>query len=91
MIETKHLRIHGIVQGIGFRVAMYRAAVKQEITGWVRNRADGTVEAVIQGHDKDVAEFLAWVRKGPPGAKVDRVEVKLGDGIFPDFNQLPTV
>ena len=91
MIEAKHLRIHGVVQGVGFRIAMFRAAAKLNVTGWVRNRADGTVEAVIQGHDKDVAEMLAWVRRGPPGAKVEKIEVKLGDGVFPDFNQLPTV
>ena len=46
---------------------------------------------VIQGHNKDVAEMITWVRRGPPGAQVDKIEVKMGDGIFPDFNQLPAV
>ena len=91
MIETKHLRIYGRVQGVGFRFAMVRMAKQHDITGWVRNRADGTVEAVIQGHNKDVAEMITWVRHGPPGAQVDKIEVKMGDGIFPDFNQLPAV
>lgn len=56
MIETKHLRISGKVQGVGFRAAMYREAVRLDITGWVRNQKDGHVEAVIQGPEKTVAK-----------------------------------
>lgn len=88
MIETKHLRIMGRVQGVGFRAAMYREAVRLNVTGWVRNRNDGTVEAVIQGAEKSVATMLAWVHRGPPGARVDQVEVKPVDGVFPDFDLL---
>ena len=90
MIETKHLRIHGQVQGVGFRAAMYREAVRLNVTGWVRNRNDGAVEAVIQGPGQSVAMMLAWVHRGPPGARVDQVEVKSVDGVFPDFDLLST-
>lgn len=86
MIETKHLRISGKVQGVGFRAAMYREAVRLNITGWVRNHKDGYEEAVIQGSEKTVAEMLAWATRGPSGARVDQVEVKNVDGIFPDFD-----
>ena len=90
MIETKHLRISGKVQGVGFRASMYREAVRLNITGWVRNRKDGCVEAVIQGPEKTVAEMLVWARRGPSGARVDQVEVKNIDGVFPDFDLLST-
>ena len=88
MIATKQLRITGKVQGVGFRAAMSREAVKLNVTGWVRNRKDGTVEAVIQGPEKTVTEMLAWVKRGPSGARVDQVEVNDADGIFPDFDLL---
>ena len=91
MIETKHLRISGKVQGVGFRAAMYREAVRLNVTGWVRNRDDGAVEAVIQGPEKSIAEILVWAKRGPVGAKVEQIEVKNADGIFPDFDLLPTV
>jgi acylphosphatase len=90
MIETKHLRITGKVQGVGFRAAMYREAMRLNVTGWVRNRTDGTVEAVIQGPGKAVAEVLQWARQGPNGARVDNVEVRLVEGVFPDFDLLST-
>lgn len=90
MIETKHLRITGKVQGVGFRAALYREAVRLNVTGWVRNREDGTVEAVIQGPKKSVAEMLAWAHRGPPGARVDNIDENPVDGIFPDFDLLST-
>jgi acylphosphatase len=91
VIATKHLRIQGRVQGVGFRAAMYREAIRLNITGWVRNRDDGTVEAVIQGPEPSVAAMLAWAHRGPPGAQVDRVEVKPVDGVFPEFDLLSSV
>ena len=90
MIETKHLRITGQVQGVRFRAATYREAVRLNVTGWVRNRKDGTVEAVIQGPEKSVAEMVAWAQRGPAGARVDCVDVTLVDGVFPDFDLLST-
>ncbi len=90
MIETKHLRIAGKVQGVGFRAAMYREAVRLNVTGWVRNRRNGTVEAVIQGPEKSIAALLAWAHGGPTGARVDQVDVQSAEGIFPDFELLST-
>jgi acylphosphatase len=90
MIEIKHLRITGKVQGVGFRAAMYREAVRLNITGWVRNRKDGTVEAVIQGPEKSVVAILAWTHRGPIDARVDKIEDHPADGIFPDFDLLST-
>ena len=86
MIVTQHLRIHGQVQGGGFRAAMYREAVRLNVTGWVRNCNDGTVEAVIQGPEQSVRAMSAWAHRGPPGARVDQVEVTPVDGVFPDFD-----
>ena len=60
------------------------------ISGWVRNRRDGTVEALFCGSDEAVAAMIAWARRGPPGACVDRVEVELGSGEFSHFEQHPT-
>lgn len=89
-MEKRRLVIHGRVQGIGFRAALAWEAQKLGVGGWVRNRRDGTVEAMIQGSDAAVATMIAWARHGPPGARVDRVEVELGSGDFTAFTQRPT-
>lgn len=91
MIVTKHLRIHGQVQGVGFRAAMYREALRLNVTGWVRNRSGGAVEAVFQGSEQSVAAMLAWAHRGPPGARVEHVEVKPAVGVFSDFDLLSSV
>ncbi len=90
MIATKHLKITGNVQGVGFRAAMYREAVRLNVTGWARNRKDGSVEAVIQGPEKAIAAILTWAYHGPPGARVDQIDEKPVDGVFPDFDLLST-
>lgn len=87
---ARHLVIHGRVQGVGFRASLAWEAQKQSITGWVRNRRDGTVEAMISGSDEAVSTMIAWARRGPPGARVDRVEVELGSGEFSGFEKAPT-
>lgn len=70
---ARRLSIHGRVQGVGFRYALAQQARAAAITGWVRNRADGTVEAFLQGPEDAVGAVEAWAAKGPPSARVDRV------------------
>lgn len=75
--EARHLVIRGRVQGVGFRFNMAREAARLNLAGWVRNRHDGTVEAVVVGSAEVVAAMLAWARRGPPLARVDQVDVEL--------------
>jgi acylphosphatase len=66
--------VHGRVQGVFFRDTCRRTANQLGVSGWVRNRPDGAVEAVFEGAADDVDAMLAWCRSGPPMAKVDSVE-----------------
>lgn len=91
MSESKLLRIHGQVQGVGYRAAMMREAWRRGVTGWVRNRADGSVEALLQGRREDVAAMVEWAKRGPRGARVQRVDVADGEGVHAEFVMLPTV
>lgn len=89
---THRLHIHGHVQGVFYRESMRQRAEELGITGWVRNRADGSVEAVVQGVAESVREITAWARKGPPQARVVRVEI---DSVattesFTSFERLPS-
>jgi acylphosphatase len=68
-----HLRIVGRVQGVGFRYALQHEAERLGITGWVRNRADGSVEALAQGPQEALDALEAWARRGPPAARVSEV------------------
>jgi acylphosphatase len=68
-----HLVITGRVQGVFFRESTRHKADSLGLTGWVRNRPDGTVEAVAEGPEKDVRALVAWCHHGPPAARVDRV------------------
>jgi acylphosphatase len=67
--------IHGHVQGVFFRDTARRKAGERGVTGWVRNCADGTVEAVFEGDPDSVTALVEWCRHGPRGADVSRVEV----------------
>src|SRR5262249_34443659 len=73
--RTGRLRIEGLAQGVGFRYWTSRVAAELDLDGWVRNRRDGTVEALVCGAPADVAQMLARCRGGPPGARVAAVEV----------------
>ncbi|HEY9024714.1 MAG TPA: acylphosphatase [Burkholderiaceae bacterium] len=84
-----HLRIQGLVQGVSYRWNMVQAARRRGVTGWVRNRHDGSVEAMVAGPQDALDELVAWARQGPPGARVDRVDVEPGDGTFDAFEQRP--
>ncbi len=69
------LRIHGNVQGVGYRESMRREAVRLGVTGWVRNRRDGTVEALVCGTTAQTAALIEWARRGPRFAAVSKVDV----------------
>lgn len=90
MIVTKNLSISGRVQGVGFRDFMQRRARALGVTGWVRNRSDGSVEAVVQGSDDAVNQMIAFARQGPRSAQVTGVRVSDADGQFPAFDLRPT-
>jgi acylphosphatase len=87
---TRRLRIHGRVQGVGFRYYMTREARRRGVAGWVRNRIDGTVEAIVHGSEAAVDALIAWAARGPPSAYVTNVEVSDDTGAFQEFAQLPT-
>jgi acylphosphatase len=70
----KRVVVHGNVQGVFFRDSTRRLAEQQGVTGWVRNNRDGTVEAVFEGDEEDVERLVRFVREGPRGAQVERVE-----------------
>jgi len=68
-----HVTVRGRVQGVGYRAWVEYQAVASHLEGWVRNRRDGSVEAVFAGPPKAVAEMVALCRHGPPSAKVEAV------------------
>jgi acylphosphatase len=76
---TRKIRVKGRVQGVGFRAALRHEARKLGVSGWVRNRADGSVEALLQGPEDIVECLMAWARRGPPGAAVAELTAADGD------------
>ena len=72
--KTVLLRIHGRVQGVFFRAWTVQEATRRGLTGWVRNRADGSVEAVFSGRAHQVDDMIAACRLGPPRAAVSRID-----------------
>ncbi len=81
------LSIQGQVQGVFFRQSTKETAVRLDLTGWVRNSPDGSVEAVFEGERQAVDAAIAWCRQGPAAARVREVEVEWQDyvGEFDDF------
>ena len=90
MNVTRHLLVTGRVQGVGFRFYMERKARDLGVTGWVRNRRDGALEAVVQGSSGAVEAMIAWARRGPPSAIVADVRVTDATGDFATFEARPT-
>ena len=90
MTVTRHLTISGRVQGVGFRYQMRRVAHEFGVTGWVRNRRDGSVEATVSGTPDAVEKIITWARRGPPSAVVTDVRIAEGGGEFLEFGTLPT-
>jgi acylphosphatase len=74
---ARRLTISGRVQGVGFRYALADQARARSLCGWVRNRRDGSVEAVLAGEETDVEAVIAWAHRGPPAARVTAVAVEL--------------
>ena len=75
-MQRRHVVVYGFVQGVGFRFGVERAANARGVSGWVRNRPDGAVEAVFEGEPDDVEALVAFCRQGPRGAAVERVDVE---------------
>jgi acylphosphatase len=90
---TLELRITGRVQGVGFRDALRHEARRLGVNGWVRNRRDGSVEALAQGTPGAVEALVAWARRGPPGSRVDGVQVQpsSSETVHASFERQPTV
>ncbi len=80
MRTSKRFVISGRVQGVGFRYFVQSAAVRESMSGWVRNLDDGRVEAAAAGETEAMERFERAIRQGPPAARVDRVLV---DDSFP--------
>lgn len=92
-METRHLIITGRVQGVGFRNYMAFKARQLRVTGWVRNRRDGSVEAMIQGAAADIEAMIVRAQRGPPKSSVASVAVVTVNDAqdrYTDFVTLPT-
>jgi len=74
--EARLLHVHGRVQGVGFRWSLAGQAERLSLQGWVRNRRDSSVEALVWGEHEAVARLIHWAGFGPPAAQVDQVEVE---------------
>jgi acylphosphatase len=81
------IQIYGIVQGVFFRSSTEEKASNLGLTGWVKNRRDGSVEILAEGNKDDLESLLAWCKKGSEGSKVDRIESSWEDytGEFKSF------
>jgi len=80
MIIKKHLVISGKVQGVGFRYWMQNLAINNNISGWVKNRSSGGVEALIIGQDKEVQKLIKQCKIGPSSATIQNIQIN-------DYNQ----
>ena len=69
------VRVRGLVHGVYFRGSLSQLAKEENLSGWVRNVIDGSVEALLEGDEGSVARLVEWARRGPPGARVDSVQV----------------
>ena len=96
MIAARHLSISGDVQGVGFRYSMCAEARRLQLAGWVRNRLDGSVEAVATGEPEALDRLEQWAQHGPGGAGVDALRTRAASAaeavdVDVPFSQRPTV
>ena len=86
-LKQLHLVVQGRVQGVYFRASAQREARRLGVTGWVRNRSDGSVEILAEGEEEAIRELFGWAQKGPSAARVDRVDTRWRSftGDFPEF------
>lgn len=87
---ARRLIIRGRVQGVWYRESMRLEAERLGVAGWVRNRRDGSVEAMLQGHHDAVDALIRWAWEGPPLAHVETVEISESQGEFQRFERWPT-
>jgi len=88
-----HIFVYGDVHGVFFRANTASTAKQLGITGWVRNRSDGSVEVVAEGEKKNLEKLLEWCRHGPSAATVEKVKSEWEEytGEFPDFSATSSV
>jgi acylphosphatase len=88
-VIARRIIVRGRVQGVGFRFSFVDAASESGVVGWVRNRFDGSVEALVQGEPPATERVIDWCSRGPPGARVTDIEVAEVpvDASLTDFTQ----
>jgi acylphosphatase len=90
-MAARRVRIEGRVQGVGYRDWMVKEASRLGLSGWVRNRRDGSVEALVAGDEPTLQVLLSACRRGPPAARVDGIEESLAEPPGePGFRRMPT-
>ena len=88
---VRRIVVSGRVQGVGFRYALADEARSRGLDGWVRNRRDGSVEAMLAGPRADVDAIIEWARHGPPAARVTAVDVETAEGSYDGFQIAATL
>ncbi|WP_307450399.1 MULTISPECIES: acylphosphatase [Microbacterium] len=83
-MPTVTITVRGQVQGVGFRFSLRNEAERLGVRGWVRNRRDGAVEALVAGDEAAVDALVAWAHTGPPSAEVTSVDVADTEATAPD-------
>ncbi len=86
----RHVQVRGRVQGVGFRYSFQHEARRLGVSGWVRNRLDGSVEAAVYGPAEAVEKLIEWARHGPPSARVTDVRVNAHEARYDGFELRPT-
>lgn len=86
-LKQVQLTVRGRVQGVYFRASAQREARRLGITGWVKNRQDGSVDILAEGEEDGLRDLIGWAQKGPSAARVEKVDVRWRgfSGEFPDF------